>query len=158
MESSIEIKVRARGRVALLICAVLCAIMSQRPELAAAGPDPFLAEILKGDVLEKRPGIPKDGKAPSSRVSNARVQKEVPLQTPLSQAKSIMERHGFTCWAGLSDSRGEYMQCDVYQVKNQRSAERIIVKISYRMNRVVDFEVTVEHNVRPPDHHWWSRS
>jgi hypothetical protein len=159
MENFIKINLRGWVRVAPLVCAVFCALASSAAQAAAgANPDPFLVEILKGDVLEKKPGVPKDGKAPTSRLNSARLQKEVPLQTPLAQAKSTMERHGFTCWAGLSDGRGEYMQCDTYQVKNQRSAERIIVKIYYRMNRVVDFEVTVEHNVRPPMHHWWSRS
>ncbi len=66
------------------------------------------------------------------------------MQTPLAQARSTMERHGFSCWAGLSDNRGDYLHCTALKRKNQACADKLTVKFHYDARRIIDCEVTVE--------------
>ena len=121
-----------------------CITAGAGPAPPDAPPDPLLEQILKQDVLESKPG--------ASRLNPKPILKEIPLQTPLSQARATMERHGFSCWSGLSDNRGEYLHCTAYKPKNQRVSEKILVKLYYDTKRVIYIEVTVEHDVLPPKH------
>jgi hypothetical protein len=75
------------------------------------------------------------------------VLREVPRQTPLAQARSIMEQHGFRCWSGVPDSRGTCLYCTAFKRRHAASADRIVVKLFHENRRVVNVEVSVELDV-----------
>jgi hypothetical protein len=136
----------------LLTCglALGCMTFDPRPPAPEAKADAWVDEILKQDVLES--------KNKWSKLKAEVVLKEVPLHTPLAQARSIMERHGFSCWAGLSDNRGDYLHCTAYKRKNQSCADKLTIKFHYDAKRIVDAEVTVEHDVLLPGQRSWTWS
>jgi hypothetical protein len=133
-----------------------CSSLQYAAGASAAQPDSLVAAILKAEVLESKPASNKEGRSATSRVDPEAVIKIVPLQTALAQGRLALERHGFVCWSGLSDGRGEYLQASAYQAKTQRAAEKVIVKCYYQAKRIVSIEVWVDHNVRPPARGFWS--
>jgi hypothetical protein len=121
-----------------------------RPPVPEVKADAWVDEIVKQDVL--------DSKNKWRKLKADVVLKEVPIYTPLAQAKSIMERHGFSCWTGLSDNRGEYMHCTAYKRKNQSLADKVIVKFHYDAKQIIDAEVNLEQDVLLPGHRSWTWS
>jgi hypothetical protein len=121
-----------------------------RPPVPEVKADAWVDELLKQDVV--------DSKNKWRKLKADVVLKEVPIYTPLAQAKSIMERHGFSCWTGLSDNRGDYMHCTAYKRKNQSCADKVIVKFHYDGKRIIDAEVTMEQDVLLPGHRSWTWS
>jgi hypothetical protein len=107
--------------------------------------DPFVEAILKQEVLEKKPK--------SATLKPDAVVKEVPFQTPLGQARSIMEKHGFTCWSGVSDTYGRCLQCTAYKPTSKARADKLVVKLYYDRTRIiVNALVTVDYNVPHTSH------
>ena len=124
-----------------------CMTFGPSPMPEGGAPDLFLEAILKQETVESKPGW--------SKLKTEAVLKEIPLATPLAQARTIMERHGFSCWAGLSDGKGEYLHCTAYKQKSKGRSEKIVVKLYYDTKRITDVEVTVEHDVLQPAHRSW---
>jgi hypothetical protein len=75
------------------------------------------------------------------------VLREVPLQTPLPQAQAVMERHGFSCWAGVQKNYRTCLYCTAYRPRTALAADKVVVKLYYEQKRVTGVEVIVENNV-----------
>jgi hypothetical protein len=110
-------------------------------------PDPLLEEILKQETLVKKPD--------SATLKPDVIFREVPIRTPLAEARAIMERHGFSCWSGVADSKGTCLHCSAYKPKKQGLADKIVVKLFYETQRIVNAEITVQYDVRRPDRGIW---
>jgi hypothetical protein len=110
-------------------------------------PDPLLEEILRQETLVKKPD--------SATLKPAILLREVPIRTPLAQAKSVMERHGFSCWSGVADSKGTCLHCTAYKPKKRGLADKIVVKLFYETQRIVNVEITVEYDVLQSDRGFW---
>jgi hypothetical protein len=95
--------------------------------------------------------LPGDTKPPSDIARRELVLKEVAVQTPLAQARSIMEGHGFSCWGGVSDGTGTCLQCTAYRPKNQYVADKVQVKLYYQKDKIVNAAVLVRLNVEHSD-------
>jgi hypothetical protein len=108
-------------------------------------PDPLLAAILRQEVAKGQPLV----------TMQDVVLREVPLQTPLAEARSIMEGHGFSCWSGVPDGSRTCLHCTGYKRKRRDLADKVVVKLFYADRMVVHVEVTVEHDVSHPDHGFW---
>jgi hypothetical protein len=107
-------------------------------------PDPLVEEILKQPAPKKAPvpGTPD----PLAAVVLA----EVPLQTPVDQARAVMERHGFSCWSNVPDDRGVCLHCTAWVRRNNCYADRVVVKLYYESRRVVKVVATAEREVWHP--------
>jgi len=106
-------------------------------------PDPFLAEIARQPCLTKTTG--------SAVLKPEVVFQQVPLHTPLKEARAIMERHGFSCWAAVPDGSRMCLHCTAYHRKRVDYMDRIVVKLYYENQRVVNAEVTVDYDVHRTD-------
>jgi hypothetical protein len=103
-------------------------------------PDPLVESIVAQAGSSK--------KQDSRTLKNVEmVLREVPPQTPLAEARSIMERHGFSCWGGVRDTQGTCLYCTAYQRGEEGTTNRITVKLFYDNQAVTDAEVTVEYRV-----------
>jgi hypothetical protein len=98
-------------------------------------PDPFLAEIARQPVLQKTPA--------SAVLRPDVVFQQIPLHTPVKDARAVMERHGFSCWAAVPDGTRMCLHCTAYHRKRPDYMDRIVVKLYYENQRVVNAEVTV---------------
>jgi hypothetical protein len=135
---------------AFLGCVLGCMTLDPASPPPEPKADNWIDELLKQEAVES--------KNKWHKLKPDFVLKEVPLQTPLAQARSIMERHGFSCWAGLSDNRGDYLHCTAYKRKNQACADKLTVKFHYDARRVIDCEVILEGDVLLPGHRSWTWS
>jgi hypothetical protein len=107
-------------------------------------PDPFLEEILHQPVV---------GKVANSDTLKADVVlREVPPQTPLADARAIMERHGFACWSGVPDNNRTCLYCTAWKPRGADRADHVVVKLFYENRRVLLAEVLVEHDLRHASH------
>jgi hypothetical protein len=109
--------------------------------------DPLVQEILKSDNRDKKVGV--NGVDPDV------ILKEIPLQTPVAKARSIMEKHGFSCWAGVPADYRICLDCRFYKQKNSAVADMIQVKLYYDNNRISGVDVTVNGGVSHSDHGLW---
>ena len=105
--------------------------------------DPLLEAILKPPAAGAKPG--------QSHMSPAEVVlQDIHLQTPLPEARTAMEKHGFTCWSGMVNEKGTYLHCTAFKRTALNRADRILVKLFYRERRVVDVEVTIDKDIFQP--------
>jgi hypothetical protein len=152
----------AWGLGVLLGCGLLGCVTPPSAPFQPDPPNPFLEEILKQEVL---PATGADGKvlkgADGKEIrSNPPVVKpdvvlrEIPLRTPLAEARKIMERHGFTCYGGIRDQFQDCVYCRAYRRKSTMVADRVVVKLFYENERVVNVVVTVENGVKRSDTLW----
>src|SRR5437016_2647468 len=76
----------------VLPLACLAGCLSFRGAATAPLPaaDPFLAELARQPALKKMQG--------SAILKPDVVFQEIPVHTPLKDARAQMERHGFSCW------------------------------------------------------------
>jgi hypothetical protein len=74
------------------------------------------------------------------------VYNEIPRQTPLELARSVMEHHGFKCITGVNDSKGTCVWCTACKREEDGSASRVVVKLFTDNDLVVDVEVTIERH------------
>jgi len=138
--------------VALLFCCCFlgCETVNAPAPLATAKPDPFVEAILKGDALEKTPAL--------AKLKPDAVFKEIPLQTPLAQARAVMEGHGFSCWAGVPGTYGPCLYCTVFKRINPYTADKIVVKLYDHKKRVSNAEVSVEYKVEHSEQGFLARN
>jgi hypothetical protein len=105
--------------------------------------DPLLEAILKPPTEGARAG--------QSHLSPAEVVLlEVPLKTPMPEARAAMEKHGFTCWSGMVTDKGTYLHCTAFKRTALNRADRVLVKLFYRERRVVEVEVGIDKDVFQP--------
>jgi hypothetical protein len=133
----------------LLCCCFLgCATFEPGPVPQNGKLDPFLDEIVRQEPLEK--------KLWSVTLKPDVVLRDIPLQTPVAEARAIMERHGFSCWSGVADAKGKCLHCTAYIRKSPDYADRVVVKLFYDTERVVNVAVTIEYKVRHSVRGFWS--
>jgi hypothetical protein len=79
----------------------------------------------------------------------ALILQEIPLQTPLDQARAVMQRHGFSCWAAVPDPKGGIcLHCTAWKARRGYYADRVIVKLFYeRERKVTRIQVNVDQDV-----------
>ena len=105
-------------------------------------------ELLKQDALQKKPG--------SAVLKPDRVFEEIPVKTPVADARATMDKHGFNCWSGVADARGTCVQCILYKRKTPYLADRVVVKLFYENKQVINAEVLVEYEVRHDERGFWA--
>jgi hypothetical protein len=130
--------VRAGLWFGLLACCAFLACATVNPN---AKLDPLVEQISIQAAAKKTPGT-----APPKPPGDI-VLEEIPLKTPLTQARAIMRRHGFACWSGVPDNGGPCLYCAAYIRKNQCYADRIVVKFFHEHERVTNVVVVVERDV-----------
>ena len=136
---------RSRAWGKLLLGVVSCSAFAGCLTLDLSGgwnngtDDPLQAEIFKQYKLAARPGWWK----PDSAIVLA----EIPAGTPLPEAHSVMQRHGFQCSDGLSDEQGTYLHCTAYRRTGRKTCDRISVKVYDQGGRVTDIDVTTYYDV-----------
>jgi len=108
-----------------------------------AEPDPVLAEIARQPEIRKLTG--------SAELKPDIVFQTVPMHTPVTEARAIMERHGFSCWAAVPDGSRMCLHCTAYHRKRPDYMDRIVVKLFYENHRVVNAEVTVIYDANRTD-------
>jgi hypothetical protein len=103
-------------------------------------PDRLVEEIVKEATRTKTPG-------PDTATGlEALVLQEVPLQTPLAQARAVMERHGFSCWIGVPDDKGVCLHCTAWRRTSTHYGDRIVVRLYYENRKVVKVGVSVDRD------------
>jgi hypothetical protein len=137
--------------LAVLACACAAGCMTTNP--AAPAPDvkldPFVDELLRQEVLAKKPG--------SATLKPDPVLRELPVKSTVEQARAAMERHGFACWSGVAEANGTCLHCMAYKPKDRGYADRVVVRFFYDHHRVVTaVEVTVEYDVLHSGRWPWS--
>jgi hypothetical protein len=105
-------------------------------------PDPFVAEIARQPVIRKLEG--------SAELKPEIVFTVVPLHTLVKEAKILMEKHGFTCWAAVPDGSRMCLHCTAYHRKRADYMDRIVVKLFYENQRVVSAEIRVDFDAHRP--------
>jgi hypothetical protein len=128
-------------------CSAGCGTFNSSAAPQNGVPDPLLEEIVKQ-------GVPGKKSWPVPLQADA-VLREVPVLTPVAQARAVMERHGFSCWPCVPDSGGTCLHCTAYRRKSPLAADKVVVKLFYEADRVVYEEVTVEYDVPHPDRGFW---
>ncbi len=130
--------------LALLPCLVLAGCMSFHGYQAAPvpPPDPFVVEIARQPAVRKMEG--------SAELKPEIVFTVVPLHTPVKEAKTLMEKHGFSCWASVPDGTRMCLHCTVYHRKRADYMDRIVVKLYYENQRVVSAQVRVDYDAHRP--------
>jgi hypothetical protein len=134
----------------LCCCYLGCETVNSPATLANGKPDPFVEEIVKQEAFEKTPA--------AAKFKPDAILKAIPLQTPLEQARAVMEGHGFSCWAGVPGTYGPCLQCTVFKPKNQYVADKIVVKLYYQKKRISNVEASVEYNVEHAEHGFVARN
>jgi hypothetical protein len=139
---------RLRWLALLPLCGCLgCLTFNPGAAPQIGQPDPFVETIAKQPVL---------GKVDQTAVLKPDiVLEEVPLHTPVAQARAIMEQHGFSCWARVPDNNRECLHCTAYLYQRGGSADRIVVKLIYEKQQIVKAEVVVDYDVRHSEHGFW---
>jgi hypothetical protein len=127
-----------------------CATVHPSATPESSRSDPLVDEIIKQEALDKKGVLAK----PRTNI----VLEEIPLKTPVDRARSIMQGHGFTCWAGVPDQAtgGICLYCSAYKRVDSTHADRVVAKLFYEQQRVVKIEVTVDSKTVHPDHGIWS--
>jgi hypothetical protein len=119
----------------LWLCLLACGCQSLPIN---AAPDPLVDALVEDG--QNHLGSP---------VSTAVIVREIELGTPLMQARSIMERHGFSCWSGMTDPKGTCLQCTAY--RRSPHPYIIVVKLFYdshqKQKEITDVEATVDNDL-----------
>lgn len=138
------------GFAALLPCLILAGCMSFRGNTSAPVPPPdsFVADIARQPVVRKMEG--------SAELKPEIVFTIVPLHTPVKEAKALMEKHGFSCWASVPDGNRMCLHCTAYHRKRADYMDRIVVKLYYENLRVVSAEVRVDYDAHQMNPFWKS--
>ena len=110
-----------------------CTTVPSRTVADDVKPDPLCEQIGKQKTIEVGPGW--------CKVDPAVVLKEVPLGTPLPQARSIMEGHGFHCLDGTGDAQGPFLRCTAYEGTGWVAGVATVVKVYYRAGQVTDIQI-----------------
>jgi hypothetical protein len=129
-------------------CLLGCATLPSTAPTPEEVPDRFVSEIFKADTRDKKVGL--------TGVDADVILKEVPLRTPIAQARTVMESHGFTCWSGVPDSNSICLHCTVYRRKNSEVADKVLVKLYYENKRVRGVEAIIEYGVKHSERSFWS--
>ena len=134
----------------LLLCGGVVGCLTTNPSAPTQPetPNAFVAEILKQEKLVVKDAKNVEIKMDPPRVSPEVVLREIPLQTPLANARAVMERHGFSCQGGVRDEYRDCLYCTTYRRKTAAIADRVTVKLYLEQKRVVDVVVNVEHDVK----------
>jgi hypothetical protein len=106
-------------------------------------PDPLVEEIVRQAGPKKKATAATAGAEALKRL----ILEEIPLQTPVAEARAVMERHGFSCWANVPDEKGPCHHCTAYRRKGPAVADKVVVKLFAEQGRVSNVEVAVEHDV-----------
>ena len=105
-----------QGRwLGLVLCCGLAGCLTTNP-LATPVPDvanPFVENLIKQDPLVFKEGG-KEIKLVPPRLKPDLVLQEIPLGTPLANARAVMERHGFSCWSGVQDNYRICLYCTAF--------------------------------------------
>jgi hypothetical protein len=143
-----EATVRKGRWLGLLLCCGLAGCVTTSPFATPLPetPNPFLEEILKQDPVVFKEGD-KEIKPVPPRLKPDSILQAVPLNTPLAEARAVMERHGFSCWSGVQDNYRTCLYCTACRRKTPYLADKIVVKLFYEQKQVVDVEVTVQYDV-----------
>jgi hypothetical protein len=129
-------------------CLLGCGTLHTSHASPAGLPDPFLCELLKQDALEKKPGV--------AVLKPDLVLQEIPRGTPVAQARTIMEGHGFTCWPGVPHGLSTVLYCMAYQYRaKDQLTDKVVVELYYDAHHVVGAEVTVYYEEIPPSDWFW---
>jgi hypothetical protein len=130
-----------------LCCALGCATFDTDATPPDGQPDPLLVAILRQEAVAKV--------LTAVTVKPDVVLQEIPLQTPVAEARSIMERHGFSCWSRVPDGDRTCLYCIAYKRKRRDLADKVVVKLFHADRLVVQVEVMVDHDVIHPDRGYW---
>ena len=143
--------VRMRLGLGLLCGAVLgCVSPPPAGPFHPDPPNPFLEAIFKAEVLV----IMEDGKPLKLNPPLLKpdvVLREIPLKTPVAEARAVMEKHGFSCQGGVRENFQTCLYCKAYRRTSAVLADRVVVKLFYEDQRVVNVAVTVEKGVKRGD-------
>jgi hypothetical protein len=129
-------------------CFLGCATLPSKSPTPEEVPDRFVSDIIKADTRDKKVG--------PTGVDTDVILKEVPLRTPLAQARAVMESHGFKCWAGVPDNNSICLHCTADRRKNSEVADKVLVKLYYDNKRITGVEAIVEYGVLHSDRSFWS--
>jgi hypothetical protein len=101
------------------------------------------------DRIVKQAGPPQKPAADGAKAATLKqiILEEIPLQMPVAEARAILERHGFSCWANVPDDHGLCLHCTAYKRTGMACADRVVVKVFAEEQRVSNVEVTVEQDV-----------
>jgi hypothetical protein len=124
-----------------------CTTLPSTTPAPEAAPDRFVTEIFNGDTRKIKIG--------SAGVDTDIILKEIPLKTPVDQARTVMESHGFKCWSGVHDGYSICLHCTAYRRKNSEKADKILVKFFYENKRVIGVEGVIEYGVQHSDRSFW---
>jgi hypothetical protein len=146
--------VRMRLGLSLLCGAVLgCVSPPPAGPFHPDPPNPFLEALFKSEVLV----IMEDGKPVKLNPPLLKpdvVLREIPLRTPVAEARAVMERHGFSCQGGVRENFQTCLYCKAYKRTSAVLADRVVVKLFYEDQRVVNVAVTIEKGVKRGDTFW----
>jgi hypothetical protein len=98
----------------------------------SAGPDNFQEEIFNQESA--------GGSSDPWRQDPGVVLKEVPLGTPVDEARSVMERHRFECSDGQSEGKA-CLVCKACKATGWMTADVAIVVLYYRGGKITDVSV-----------------
>ena len=121
----------------------LCVFVCGCHALPANGePDPLVKTLVQDGA--KHLGSP---------ANTTPILREIEIGTPLADARATMERHGFSCWSGVSDDKGTCLHCTAY--KRTPCAYKILVKLYYetkpyydtQRKEITSVEATVDYDV-----------
>jgi hypothetical protein len=112
--------------------------------------DALVAELVaQATAKTTPPPAPAPPNAPDARTEALRaiILREIPDQTPVAQARALMEAHGFSCWTRVPDDHGTCLHCTAYRRTGVARADKVVVKLYHEDGRVVEVVVRVERNV-----------
>ena len=145
--------VRTLMGLGLLLCGGVVGCLTTNPSapFKPETPNPFVAEILKQEVLiVKQNGvvIKMDLAAGESRGRPPRNPAANTFGRYDAREAISVERHGFSCQAGVRDEYSDCLYCTIYRRKSAVIADRVTVKFYLEQKRVVDVVVIVEHDIK----------
>ena len=123
----------------LLTCSGLagCQALGSLSSSGSARLDPLQEEIVKQEAVDSRAGW--------WRKDPGVVLKEIPIGTPLDQARAVMEGHGFQC-SQHTEQDSSYLLCHAYQTTSILTGTGINVKIFHQATRVTGAEVVTYYD------------
>lgn len=113
------------------------------PRVLKRSCDPLQVGICYGEKLEFHNG--------KWKINPALVLREIPLNSPIDKAETVMKDHGFFCSHGSTENdeqpvlkEGTYLHATTFCRLSFRSVERITVTVFYEENKVTDVDVVVQ--------------
>jgi len=132
------------GKLKLLVLALFacggfggCRLLSSSSSSESVKGDRLLEEIVGGETVEAKAGW--------WRKDPAVVLKEIPIGTPVDQAKAVMEAHGFKC-SEQPEQNGPFLLCHAFKRTGFLTGTGIDIKIVHHASRVTNVEVVTSYS------------